>query len=134
MGFNDHTGKYKSTPAVPAGKPATSQGLRFADYYLNTQEQAECKAWEPDAADVLAAFNRWVQDDTEAVRIAWDSRGECFMAQWYFLGSSGDKLCLVGRGSTPAKAIKQLAYLERLADGLVEKYFGGGLGKKSIDD
>jgi len=127
---NNKVGSYDSV----GDKGGVGGKVNFADYVLDDAEKAVCKAWTPDGEEILAAINGWLLDAGTTLRLAEDTFNSCYMAQFYFRTGNGGSFCVVGRGSSPMKALKQLVYLYNKADGQWMFFFTEVGKKKRMDD
>lgn len=97
---------------------------RFVNYELDIAEQAACKGWDVSADDLWSEVSALV-DSGYAVSIKYDARSEayaCFVRAGDGEDSANFGLILTGRGSTPAKCVKQAVFKHRKLEGQWEEF------------
>ncbi len=99
-----HTNRKPKAP--PAFAPA-----KFVNITLSKEQLSAVKAESWDMSMTDNVLNKLLSDGYK-VTMRYDDRNDCF-ACWLIpsAGSENAGYILAGRGSTPSKAIKQLAFL-----------------------
>jgi len=84
---------------------------KFIQYELDEATQKACKNWEVSTSDLVDTLDRLV-DDGYRVTVKWDSWSEAYSASLQQTMDDGKNpgYILVGRGSTGAKALKQVIF------------------------
>lgn len=101
--------KFASSKQKP--KAARFNDAKFVNYELNVDEKRSCKQWLPSLEEYDDALLKFV-DQGYRVSVKFDNYTEAYSAfgQSFDAGNINAGLILTGRGSTPAKAIKQMLY------------------------
>ena len=111
-----------------AGKPGRSSratqaprfnAARFVQYELDEEQSRQCKAWQLDDSSLLLELLALV-DDGYTVTARYDTFSDAYACWVQVRGDDShvnNGLILSGRGSTPAKAIKQAIFKHRAMDG-----------------
>jgi hypothetical protein len=111
--YDRETGKKRSAKQKPKDVNGTAayNNSVFVQFELTAEQKAECKAWELDI-DQLDALLLKLLDSYYRVSAKWDDFSNSYAAylQTTDAGHENFGLILAGRGSTPAKAIKQVLY------------------------
>lgn len=97
--------KTKSTPAK------TWDNMLFVNCELDAEQMAQCKAVSNDFNTLTNALEDFLRDGHK-ISLSYDQRNEVFgaYAMAKELGHRHWQLMLVGRGSSPLKALKQLMF------------------------
>jgi hypothetical protein len=88
---------------------------RFIQYELDESQRIECKGWDLDGDALWLELLAYV-DDGYTFSVKWDTFSQCYAC---FMQVRGDdqhinaNLILSGRGSSPAKAVKQVCFKHR---------------------
>lgn len=83
----------------------------FIRYELDKSQQADCKAWVVSADDILSTLDKLI-DDGYKISVKFDDYNECYGCFMQLSTGEGTNhgYILTSRGSTAAKALKQLFY------------------------
>jgi hypothetical protein len=101
--------------AKPTAKPQYTSN--FVNFDLDTTQIRQCKAWELEGQALLDAVMGFL-DDGYSLTVSVDERNKCYMAVARpKLPGTNENLLLSGRGSTPAKAAKQLLFKHDVLEG-----------------
>lgn len=123
-----HTNKKPPAPPAPQFKPG-----QFVNVSLSVDDVFNIKlqAWHEE--EFNDAFSRLCMDGYKTT-LRYDQRNQCYAA-WLLPteGGPNDGYILSGRGSTPFKALKQLAYIHyKLLEGRWDA--NGDQPRDQIDD
>lgn len=118
MGQTNDKTTHRARAKSDNGGPSRWNDARFVQYELDKAELAQCKAWNLDAEGI------WLEllalcDDGYSASVRYDGQSNSYAC---FLQVRGDpahvnaNLILAGRGSSPAKAVKQAIFKHRAID------------------
>jgi hypothetical protein len=106
----------------------------FVKRELSVQEQAQCKAWSVTDADLWNQIEVYIEEGYK-LTLKWDDYSNSYAAWMQPIDSEHDNwgYILSGRGSTPAKAVKQLFFKHTA---VLDGQWGNGeqFVKGAIDD
>lgn len=107
----------------------------FVQYELSKDEQASCKGWLVDAVDLLDVMEKTI-DGGYKFTLKYDEYGQCGCA--FMFPASPDSVnsgrVLTGRGSTVAKALKQVLFKHHVVFEGSWPSDGVGRGGDAFDD
>lgn len=124
-----------ATKKRPERAPNSRQSFAFVRWDFTPSEQAECKAWEVSHDELFDMVQR-LNEQSYSISLKFDVYHKCFGC---FMTQPDDKhpnynLCLTGRGSAPAKALKQVLYKHKMCDGIWPFFDYQQVAGESIDD
>lgn len=131
MGYNTN-GKNKPEPRKPT---ARFNDVVFINWSLTVEEKQHVKAWTPTLAELDDIALKIIQESCK-ITYGYDTRGNTYtcslVPQEEHKTNKG--YILVGRGSTPFKALKQAIYIHaNIFGGDWSSYSKGG-GHEDLDD
>lgn len=106
-----------ATTKRPAEKPPQNTEFKFVAYELTAPELRELKAWKPTIEELDDIVSK-LTDEGYKFTLKFDEYNDCeqcTMMQAYKNGPNWN-LGLVGRGSTPLKALKQALWKHKSCD------------------
>jgi len=119
MGQTNDTKRGRQSGTSRKQKAPRFDSSRFVNYELDLAEQAECKGWDVPSDDLWKEVSALV-DDGYSVSVKFDTFSEAYASFVRGGNTDGDPnsgLVLTGRGSTPAKAIKQAVFKHKKLGG-----------------
>jgi len=119
MGQTNDTKQRVKRKSGPQEAVPRFDSSRFINYELDTAEQAQCKGWVVSSDDLWEEVSALV-DDGYAVSVKFDTKSEAyasFVRGGSEEGAANRGLILTGRGTTPAKALKQAVFKHKKLGG-----------------
>lgn len=132
---NASYGSHAEDTPQPRKKAERFDGARFVNYELDKAGQAACKAWKLTEEESFRAIQS-LCDKGYAIAISFDTYSESYACWLRHKKGEGPNagLILPGRGSTPAKAVKQALYKHFEVMGEVWELFVSASRAELIDD
>jgi hypothetical protein len=119
----------------PEKAPQEGRKFGFSPYELSDDQIAECKAWVMSEDEFFGILEQFVSDNCNVV-FNYDAAHGCWMcsATQKHRNHANYNICMVGRGSTPRKAFKQLYWKHQACNGKWPYYDPGDDQRMHFND